>query len=107
MLIELIISITLVFICLLLSVFQFRQQGFLLNNAYIYLSKEDRIKMTPEEKKPHYIQSGVCFLLLSLKFFAMVLAILTEWKWLFTVQALLIIGVLAYAIISSVLSSIK
>ena len=41
-------------ILLRISIIQFRQKGFLLNNAYIYASKEQRKKM---DKKPYYRQS--------------------------------------------------
>ena len=41
-----------------LSFFQFKEKGFLFNNAYLYASEEERKKMN---KKPYYRQSGNCF----------------------------------------------
>lgn len=48
-----------------MSILSFMQKGFLLNNAYIYASKEERKKL---DKKPHYRQSAIVFLLLGIVF---------------------------------------
>ena len=48
-----------------MSVRSFMEKGFLFNNAYIYASKQERAKMN---KKPHYRQSAIVFLLLGLIF---------------------------------------
>ena len=53
---------TIVFLFLLtlasfgISYFQFHERGFLLNNAWLYASAEERNKMN---KKPYYRQSGI------------------------------------------------
>lgn len=39
----------------------FKEKGFLFNNAYLYASKEERATM---DKKPHYRQSAVVFLMI-------------------------------------------
>ncbi len=52
-------------ICLVISIFQFMEKGFLFNNAYILASKSQRERM---DKKPHYRQSAIAFLGLSLIF---------------------------------------
>ena len=45
---------------LFLSIMSFMEKGKLMNNAYIYASKEEREKMN---KKPYYIQTGIVFIL--------------------------------------------
>ena len=47
------------------SYFQFKEKGFLFNNAYIYASKQERKVM---DKKPHYRQSGIIFLMIGIVF---------------------------------------
>ena len=46
-----------------LSFIQFRERGFILNNAYIWASKKERKEMdaNQEAKRPHYRQSGYTF----------------------------------------------
>ena len=46
---------------LFLGIRSFMERGFLLNNAYIYATKEERKTM---DKKPYYRQSAVAFCLL-------------------------------------------
>ena len=48
-----------------LSVFSFLEKGFLLNNQYLYASKEEREHM---DKRPYYRQSAICFLMCSIMF---------------------------------------
>ena len=63
MLVFAIIMFSLSGIVLLLGILNFFQIGFLFNNAYIYVSKEEREKLN---KKPYYIQTGIVFVLLSI-----------------------------------------
>ncbi len=42
--------------CFVISYFQFIKKGFLVNNAYLYVTKEQREKMS---KKPHYRQFAI------------------------------------------------
>ncbi|MGN0620423.1 MAG: DUF3784 domain-containing protein [Porcipelethomonas sp.] len=87
-------------ISLLFSVLQFFEKGFLLNNAYLYASKEERKKMN---KKPYYRQSSIVLLFLFLIFSSLGLYLLTE-KALFMITEYLLIAVLfVYAIVSSIL----
>ena len=51
--------------CFIISFLQFKQKGFLFNNAYIYASKKERETM---DKKPHYRQSGIVFVLVGMIF---------------------------------------
>ncbi len=84
--------------CLVISVMQFKEKGFLFNNAYIGASKQQREAM---DKKPHYRQSGIVFALCAAIFFCVALEciLLTDWLW-FIIDALAV-AVLIYAIVSS------
>ena len=83
-----------------MSARSFMEKGFLFNNAYIYASKQEREKMN---KKPHYRQSAIVFLLLGLLFLLIALAVLLEANWICYVGIALIIITLIYAIVSSVI----
>ena len=58
-----------------LSLRSFLGKGFLLNNAYLYASRQEREKM---DKKPYYRQSGIVFLLISVIFLLNGLSVLTK-----------------------------
>ena len=83
-----------------MSARSFMEKGFLFNNAYIYASKQEREKMN---KKPHYRQSAIVFLLLGLLFLLIALAVLLEANWICYVGIALVIVTLIYAIVSSVI----
>ena len=83
----------------LMSVRSFMEKGFLFNNAYIYASKQEREKMN---KKPHYRQSAIVFLLLGILFLLLALAVLLEAYWISFVGVAVIIITLIYAIVSSI-----
>ena len=82
-----------------LSVRSFMEKGFLFNNAYIYSSKEEREKMN---KKPHYHQSAIVFLLIGLIFLLNAIAVLLKENWIFYIVAAVVIVTLIYAIVSSI-----
>jgi len=82
-----------------MSVRSFMEEGFLFNNAYIYASKQEREKMN---KKPHYRQSAIVFLLLGFLFLLIALAELLDAKWIFYVGVAVVIVTLIYAIVSSI-----
>lgn len=77
----------------------FKNRGFLFNNAYLFASKEERETM---DKKPHYKQSAIVFLLLSVVFIVIGLSIVFNDSRINLIEIPLIIGVLVYAIISSI-----
>ena len=81
-----------------MSVRSFMEKGFLFNNAYIYASKEEREKMN---KKTHYHQSAIVFLLIGLIFLLNVIAVLLKVNWIFYIVAAVVIVTLIYAIVSS------
>ena len=97
------LRIVLVFLLALLflwlSVAHFLEKGALLNNAWFYASKEERAAM---DKKPHYRQSAVVFLLLAVVF-ALVGMGLSTGKDLFISMAIaVVVAAMAYAVLSSV-----
>ena len=84
----------------LMSVRSFMEKGFLFNNAYIYASKQEREKMN---KKPHYRQSAIVFLLLGLIFLLNTIAVLLKVNWIFYRVVVVVIITLIYAIVSSII----
>lgn len=76
----------------------------LLNNAYIYASKQERETMN---KTPHYRQSGVVFALIGLTFLFGVFEMI--FKYDFILYSVLIISFIAvvYAIVSSIHIELK
>ena len=82
------------------SVRSFMEKGFLFNNAYIYASKQEREKMN---KKPHYRQSAIVFLLLGLIFLLNALAVLLKVNWIFYIGVAVVAITLIYAIVSSII----
>ncbi len=82
-----------------MSVRSFMERGFLFNNAYIYASKEEREKM---DKKPHYRQSAIVFLLLGVSFLLLGIMTLTDAVWLLYVVLGLAVFAIIYAFVSSV-----
>ena len=94
-----IISGIVAIVCLVISYLQFNEKGFLFNNAYIYASKQERETM---DKKPHYKQSGIVFLMIGIIFLINVAEMILETGWLFYLVIVVAIIVIAYAIISSV-----
>jgi fatty acid desaturase len=83
----------------LLSVRSFQEKGFLLNNAYLYASRQERENM---DKKPHYRQSAIVFLLLGCIFFLNGLQVLLSATWIFYAVMVLVIVTLGYAIVSGI-----
>ena len=90
--------------CLIISITQFKEKGFLFNNAYIWASKQERRTM---DKKPHYRQSGIAFALIAALFFFMALECVLFTGWLWLIAGLLAVAVLVYAIVSSVKEQTK
>ena len=85
---------------LLLSIRSFFEKGFLLNNAYLYASKEERKTMN---KKPYYKQSAIVFCILSAVFIVMGISLILHNDQLFWFEIPLVAGVIIYAIVSTVL----
>lgn len=85
--------------CFTVAVLQFKEKGFLFNNAFIYASKEEREKMN---KTPHYRQSGVVFTFIGAIFAVNALEVALKKYQLFYLVILLVIITIVYAIASSV-----
>ena len=99
---ELITSIIVFFIAgvlLLFSIRSFLQRGFLLNNAYLYASKDERKTMN---KKPYYRQSAIVFCVLSALFLVIGLSLVFQNDKVLLLEIPLIVGVIFYAILSTV-----
>lgn len=97
---EIIIAVILFLISLgtfIMSVRSFMEKGFLFNNAYIYASKEERARM---DKKPHYRQSAIVFLMLCITFLLLGIMTLTEAFWLFYVVIAIAVVAIVYAFVS-------
>ena len=86
--------------CFIFSYLQFNEKGFLFNNAYIYASKQEREVM---DKKPHYRQSGIVFIMIGIIFAINAAEILLKTGWLFYVVIVITVIAIIYAIASSVI----
>lgn len=82
-----------------LSVCSFCEKGFLLNNTYLYASKQEREAMN---KKPYYRQSAVVFVLIGCIFALNGLAVLLRIDWISYIAVSFVFGAIVYAIASSV-----
>ena len=91
-------------ILFVLSSLQFRQKGFLLNNAYIWASKKEREKMdnNDEIKRPHYRQSAYTFLLLGISFVSYSLYCYFDLHWLYITFWMILAMTLIYVVVSSI-----
>ena len=78
----------------------FREQGFLINNSYIYATKQVREFMN---KKPYYRQSGIVFSLIGVVFALNGLEILLKAEWIFYLVIATLVLTVVYAILSSIL----
>lgn len=87
-------------ICLVFSYLQFHEKGVLLNNAYIYASKQERKDM---DKRPYYKQSGIIFVLIGIIFLINAIDIILQTGWLFYLVIGAAIITILFAIVSSVM----
>ena len=83
----------------IMSICSFQEKGFLLNNVYLYASRQEREEM---DKKPYYRQSSVIFLLIGIIFLLNGFIALRGAGWLSYVVTAVIIITLIYAIASSI-----
>ena len=95
-----IICFVIAIIAFVIAVLQFMEKGFLFNNAYLWASKEERKRM---DKKSHYKQSGVVFLLIGIIFLLNAIQVLCGADWIFPVVIVVVVGTILYAIVSSVM----
>lgn len=84
----------------IISYFSFREKGFLFNNAYLYASKEERATM---DKKPHYRQSAVVFLMIGIIFLLDAMSSFWTNSWFSYMAIVVALIAIIYAIVSSVM----
>ena len=82
-----------------ISIRSFMNRGFLFNNAYIYASEEERRAM---DKKPHYRQSAIVFLLLSIVFIVIGVSIILHDSRIRLLEIPLVLSASVYAVVSTV-----
>ena len=102
--ITLVILLLISLIFFILGYFQYKEKGILLNNAYIYASKEERKQMN---KRPHYRQSAVVFVMIGIMFLFNAIEIFFKSGWLYYFSIGLIILLIIYAIVSSIMINRK
>ena len=83
-----------------MSIRSFMEKGFLFNNTYIYASKKEREVM---DKKTHYHQSGVVFLLIGFIFLLNGFDVIFKTDWIVYVIMAIAVITLIFTIVSSVL----
>ena len=86
-------------ILVLLSIRSFSQRGFVMNNAYIYASEEERKTMN---KKPYYRQTAIVFCLLSAVFLIIGLSVVLRNDKLLWLQIPVFAGIVVYVAVSTV-----
>ena len=90
------------FLCFFIATLQFKQKGFLFNNAYIYADEKERKEMN---KKPHYMQSGVVFTLIGVVSLINAVDVILKTNWLLYLIIFIIVVAVLYAIVSSIIIS--
>ena len=86
-------------VLLILSIRHFMEKGLLLNNAWLYASKEERKIM---DKKPYYRQSAIVFFMLSVVFIIVGLSLVLHNERFVLLEIPLIGATIIYAIVSSI-----
>lgn len=81
-----------------ISLLHMYEKGFLINNAYIYASKEEREKMN---KKPYYRQSGIVFMFLGIIFLLNAFNAELKTIGLFIAILVIVVIIIVYAIVST------
>lgn len=87
-----------------ISFFQFKEKGYLFNNAYVWASEAERKKMdeNKETKRPYYCQSGFVFIFIGISLLIFSVYIVTNWTWTYIAFGVLLIIAVIYAIVSSI-----
>lgn len=98
--IEMILCLSIGVVAFVVSYVQFREKGVLLNNAWLYASKEERESMN---KKPYFRQSGVVFALIGVTFLLNAVMVATKRKEIFY----FVLGMLAVTVIYAIVSTIR
>lgn len=102
--IEIVIMCVFAAVCLTISCFQFREKGFIFNNAYIFANKEERETM---DKRPYYRQSAIVFLLIGIGFLIDIVQSLLKAQWINLLWIFIAIITVFYAVISTIIIQTK
>lgn len=88
----------------LISYFQFKEKGYLFNNAYFWASKLERKRMDENKgtKRPHYRQSGFAFMFIGISLLLFAAYIVTDWAWMYIAFWAFIMIAAVYAVASSI-----
>lgn len=100
---NIILAIVLILIsvaCFIISYLQFKERGFLFNNAYIYASEKEREMMN---KKPYYRQSGIVLAMVGIMFLLNALYAILEMIWLVYLVIAIAVAAVVYGIVSSII----
>lgn len=97
--IEMILCLAIAAGAFIASYFQFREKGILLNNAWLYASKEEREALN---KKPYYRQSGVVFALIGITFLLNAVMVAVKQKEIFYIVLGMLVVTVIYAIVSTI-----
>ena len=82
-----------------LSIRSFLEKGFLLNNAYLYASEQQRQQMN---KKPYYRQTAVVFFLIGIILLLNGVGLLMNVEWMFVLVMAVLVVTAIYVAVSSV-----
>lgn len=87
-----------------ISYLQFKEKGYLFNNAYFWASQEERERMDEEKesKRPYYRQSGFASMLIGISFLIFAAYIATDWIWMYVIFWMSVVIAVVYAVVSSV-----
>ena len=103
------IMVEIIFLALAIGAFvisylQFKEKGFLFNNAYIWASQEERKLMDKdkESKRLYYRQSGFTFALIGIIFLIFAVYLVADWIWMYVAFWVSVIIAVAYAVVSSI-----
>ncbi len=103
------IMVEIIFLALAIGAFvisylQFKEKGFLFNNAYIWASQEERKQMDKdkESKRSYYRQSGFTFAQIGIIFLIFAVYLVADWIWMYVAFWVSVIIAVAYAVVSSI-----
>ena len=88
----------------IISFLQFKEKGYLLNNTYIWASKQERKQMdeNKERKTRYYHQSGFAFMFIGFILLAYAVHIATDWIWMYKAFLVLVSIAVSYVVLSSI-----
>ena len=85
--------------CYIAAFLHFKEIGPLMNNAYLYASKAERMTM---DKRPYYRQTAVVFLTLGIIFTLNTSDSIIRTKWMIYLEIPMAFAILVYAVVSTI-----